>query len=72
MLAWNRVNLDDQGRADLADEQDRSWLRIKEIEAESANRRADSGDSGTTYVVTSFGYQRSRTQAPAPVKAEEG
>lgn len=67
MLAWNRVNLDDQGRADLATEQDRSWLRIKEIEAESANRRAESGDPGTTYVVTSFGYRRSRTEAPTPV-----
>jgi Helix-turn-helix domain len=71
MLAWNRVNLDDQGRADLATEQDRSWLRIKEIEAESANRRAKTGDPGTTYVVTSFGYQRSRTEAPVPFKTDE-
>lgn len=72
MLAWNRVNLDGQGRDDLAAEQDRSWLRIKEIEAESANRRAESGDPGTTYVVTSYGYKRSRTEAPAPFKAGKG
>lgn len=72
MLAWNRVNLDSQGRKDVAQEQDRSWLRIKEIEAESTNRRAASGESGTTYVVTSFGYQRSRTEAPPPVKTEKG
>lgn len=72
MLAWNRVNLDDRGRADLAAEQDRSWLRIKEIEAEAANRRAESGEAGTTYVVSSFGYQRSRTEAPAPLKSGEG
>lgn len=54
-----------RGRRDLADEQDRSWLRIREIEAESANRRAESGEVGTSYVVTSFGFQRSR---PEPVE----
>jgi DNA-binding transcriptional ArsR family regulator len=71
MLAWNRINLDRQGREDLADEQDRSWHRLHEIEVESANRRADSGESGVTYVVTSFGYERSRTSAPPPVASGE-
>jgi DNA-binding transcriptional ArsR family regulator len=71
MLAWNRINLDERGRDDLAHEQDRSWLRIKEIEAESANRRAESGEAGTTYVVTSYGYERSRTEAPEPVPPEK-
>lgn len=66
MLAWNRIRLDEQGRDDLADEQARSWERITEIEAESANRRATTGDPGTTYVVTSLGYERSRTEAPEP------
>jgi DNA-binding transcriptional ArsR family regulator len=67
MLAWNRIRLDDQGRDDLADEQARSWERMMEIEAESTNRRAVSGDPGTTYVITSLGYERSRTEAPEPV-----
>ena len=71
MLAWNRVRLDAQGREDLAEEQDRSWERIQEIEAESANRRAETGEPGTTYVVTSFGYERSRTEAPAPLEPGE-
>jgi DNA-binding transcriptional ArsR family regulator len=71
MLAWNRINLDRRGRDELAQEQDRSWLRIKEIEAESANRRAESGETGTTYVVTSYGYERSRTEAPAPIQPEK-
>jgi DNA-binding HxlR family transcriptional regulator len=71
MMAWNRITLDEQGRIDLAEEQDRSWLRMQEIEAEAANRRARSGDAGTTYVVTSFGYERSRTEAPPPVTTEE-
>ena len=71
MIAWNRVNLDPRGREDLADEQSRSWERIKEIEAESATRRAESGDPAVTYVVTSLGYERSRTSAPPPVDLEK-
>jgi DNA-binding transcriptional ArsR family regulator len=71
MLAWNRVNLDKQGREDLADEQARSWARLHEIEAESANRRASNGESGITYVVTSFGYERSRTSAPDPIPSDK-
>lgn len=72
MLAWNRINLDEQGREDLADEQARSWGRMKEIECEAANRRADSGKPGVTYVITSLGYERSRTRAPDPVPAASG
>jgi DNA-binding transcriptional ArsR family regulator len=71
MLAWNRIRLDDQGRKDLAEEQARSWDRMTEIEAESTNRRVESGDPGTTYVVTSLGYERSRTEAPEPVTREK-
>ena len=67
MLAWNRLNLDRQGREDLSDEETRSWCRKHEIEAESANRRAETGDAGTTYVITSFSYERSRTSAPGPL-----
>jgi hypothetical protein len=71
MLAWNRINLDQQGREDLADEQGRSWERIQEIEAESASRRVESGEPGVTYVVTSLGYERSRVSAPEPVTRGE-
>lgn len=71
MLAWNRINLDEQGREDLADEQDRSWERMQEIEAEAANRRSESGEPATTYVITSLGFERSRSSAPAPVRSGE-
>jgi DNA-binding transcriptional ArsR family regulator len=67
MLAWNRINLDQQGRDDFADEQARSWFQVKEIEAESANRLADSDEEGVTYIVTTFGYERSRKSAPPPL-----
>jgi DNA-binding transcriptional ArsR family regulator len=71
MLAWNRINLDEQGREDLADEQERSWGRMQDIEAEAATRRIESGEPGVTYVVTSFGYERSRASAPSPVRSGE-
>jgi hypothetical protein len=70
MLAWNRIRLDSQGRNDLADEQRRSWERMMEIEAESANRRAETGEPGVSYVVTSLGYERSRTEPPEPLDPE--
>ncbi len=67
MLTWNRINLDETGRKELADEQAKSWARIKEIECDAANRLAASGETGVTHIVTSFGYERSRTSAPRPV-----
>lgn len=66
-LAWNRINLDRQGRNDVADEQIQSWERVKEIECESANRMAESDEEGVTFIVTSFGYERNRTSAPPPL-----
>jgi DNA-binding transcriptional ArsR family regulator len=67
MLAWNRISLDEQGRREFYEEQKRSWETIMEIEVDSANRRSISGEAGVTYVVTSLGYERSRTEAPKPV-----
>jgi hypothetical protein len=67
MLAWNRINLDKQGREELADEEAESWCRKHEIEARSANRRAETGEEGTTYVIVSLGFERSRASAPEPL-----
>jgi DNA-binding transcriptional ArsR family regulator len=65
-LAWDRIDLDVQGREDLAAEQVRFWRRTKEIACEAANRRAETGEPGRSYIVTSFGYERSHTVAPDP------
>jgi DNA-binding transcriptional ArsR family regulator len=65
VLAWRWFNVDAQGRRDIADEQAKSWERVTEIEAESTARRADSGEEPTSIIVTSLGYERSRT-SPAP------
>lgn len=66
MLAWNRIVLDKQGREDLADEQARSWTRMEEIAAEAANRRAESGEPGVMHIITSYGYERHRSEPPEP------
>lgn len=68
-LAWRWFNLDEQGRQDLADEQLRMWERVQEIEAEATNRRAESGEDATSYVVAEWGFERART-APVPPSAE--
>lgn len=66
MLAWNRIVLDEQGREDLADEQARSWERMEEIAAESANRRAKTGEPGVMHIISSYGYERHRSAPPEP------
>ncbi len=71
MLAWRWFNVDDQDRSDIADEQARSWERIKEIEAESTNRRARTDERVQSIIVTSFGYVRNRTSSTPPLTSGE-
>jgi DNA-binding transcriptional ArsR family regulator len=67
MLAWRWFNVDERGRAEIADEQAESWERIKKIEAESTNRRARTDEPVQSIIVTSLGYERNRTSSnPAP------
>lgn len=65
LLAWRWFNLDEQGRRDLADEQALWWKRAQEIEAESTNRRATSGEGARSVIVSLMGFPRERT-APTP------
>jgi DNA-binding transcriptional ArsR family regulator len=66
MIAWRWFNVDAQGRRDIADEQARSWERVQEIEAESSARRIDSKEEAQSIIVTSLGYERSRSSPNAP------
>jgi hypothetical protein len=65
LLAWRWFNLDEQGRADLTREQAENWERVREIEVESTNRRAESGEDAVSIVVAHMGFERART-APRP------
>jgi DNA-binding transcriptional ArsR family regulator len=67
-MMWRWLNLDAQGRQELADEQRESWERIMDLEARAANRRAESGEEAMTLIVAMMGFERSRpagTVAPA-------
>jgi len=65
-MAWRWFNLDAQGRNDLADELARSWARTQEIEVESTDRRAESGEEAVSMVVCTQGFERCRTSAAPP------
>lgn len=65
-LAWCWFNLDRQGRGDLGDDQLCQWERAHEIEAESINRIAASGEEAKPYVVALWGFERVRS-APSPM-----
>lgn len=58
-------NVDPQGREDIADEQQRSWKRVQEIEAESMNRCAESNEETRSVVVAQLGFIRER-KGPTP------
>ena len=64
-LAWRWFNVDKQGRQEIADEQQRFWDRMKEIECEATNRRAESGEDAASIIVAEMGFERERT-APRP------
>ncbi len=64
-LSWRWFHVDEQGREDIADEQARHWERVREIEAESTNRCAWSGEPAKSIIVASLGHVRCR-RAPVP------
>jgi DNA-binding transcriptional ArsR family regulator len=59
-LSWRWFNVDAQGRQDIAEEQARSWERMREIETESTARRAESGEEAVSIIVSSLGHERFR------------
>jgi DNA-binding transcriptional ArsR family regulator len=66
-LGWRWFNLDPIGRSDLAEEQMKWWHRVQEIQAESANRCAGSGEETESVIVAIMGFLRERTAPEPPV-----
>ncbi|HEX7279729.1 MAG TPA: helix-turn-helix domain-containing protein [Solirubrobacterales bacterium] len=71
VTCWAWFNVDEQGRADLAEEQLRSWRRLDEIEREAGARCAESGEGLKTIFVSSLGFERVRAAASPPPRPEE-
>ncbi len=68
-LYWNWHHLDNEGREKLEAEQVRYAERIKEIEVESTNRAAESGEETISMLITLFGYERARKAPPQPLSS---
>ncbi|MGH7484661.1 MAG: ArsR family transcriptional regulator [bacterium] len=67
-MMWRWYNLDAQGRQEFADEQLESWERQTEIAVRATNRRAESGEKGTTVIAVTMGFERSNAaDSPAPM-----
>jgi DNA-binding transcriptional ArsR family regulator len=70
-LVWDRLNLDEQGREQVAKEQEDSWLRMQKFEEESLLRAAASGEDTVPYVAAALGFERAR-RAPKPSYSSNG
>lgn len=66
ILFWHWYNVDRQGREDLEAEGLRYLERVREIEAESANRRSESGEDGTSMLVSLSVFERARKAREFP------
>lgn len=60
ILYWHWYNVDRQGREDLEAESVRYLERVRKIEAESTNRRAESGEDSTSMLVSLSVFERAR------------
>jgi predicted transcriptional regulator len=75
-LAWDCLNLDAQGRREVADEFAASFDRLLDIKVRNATRLSEAGEVGTTTIVSMTGFERSRPGRPLggysdPVKADQ-
>jgi hypothetical protein len=65
-FVWDRLNVDEQGRRDVTEEQERHWERLDQIEEESLLRSAESGKATIPYIVAVLGFERGRKAPVAP------
>jgi DNA-binding transcriptional ArsR family regulator len=57
-MSWRWFNLDAQGQEQAQEAQHEFWERIKEIDAEVANRVALSGEPTVSTIVAALGFER--------------
>ena len=66
VLFWHWYNVDPRGRQDLEAENRRYLERLREIEVESTNRRADSGEDAESMLVNLAVFERVRKDQSFP------
>lgn len=60
ILSWDWYNVDSQGKEDLEVANVDHLERVREIECESVNRCAETGEETTSIIVKLFAYKRAR------------
>jgi DNA-binding transcriptional ArsR family regulator len=65
ILHWSWYSFDAQGREDMEAESARHLERVREIECESVNRIAETGEEPTSMIISLFSFVRAR-KAPRP------
>jgi DNA-binding transcriptional ArsR family regulator len=60
ILFWDWYSVDSEGRHAMEDESHRYLKRLREIEAESTNRRAKSGEEGVSMLMNLSVFERAR------------
>jgi len=63
-LIWDCLYLDTRGRQEVVDYLAEAYEGLLDIKARNANRLAESGESGTTMIVSVTGFERSRPGRP--------
>jgi DNA-binding transcriptional ArsR family regulator len=66
VVFWHWYNVDQRGRDDLEAENRRYLERLREIEVESTNRRAESGEDATSMLVNLTVFERVRKVRDLP------
>lgn len=66
ILFWHWHDVDQQGREDLEAENVRYLERVREIEAESTDRRVESGEGSTSMLVSLSVFERARKAGDMP------
>lgn len=64
-MAWERLSLDQEGRQELFEEQEKSWERLQAIKARVATRVAETKEATAPYVASILGFERALS-APKP------
>lgn len=70
-VAWERLDLDAEGRQELYEEQEESWQRLQAIKTRAAERVGQSGEDTTSYVVSVLGFEGA-LRPPEPSYSADG
>ncbi len=63
-LSWRSLELDTEGRREVAALQAETYARVEEVEARSTARLVESGEQGKSTVVAAMAFERSRPGRP--------